>query len=109
MGALLCKKMNSDVYKLRRRVIDLIYEIKELVDLPRVEVRITDNHESILGQGTKGQFRGRSWIWISERAIKASEFDLRTIVYHEVLHPESIKLTADNWADWLEVHREENK
>ena len=86
MGALLCKKMNSDVYKLRRRVIDLIYEIKEMVNLPRVEVRITDDHESILGQGTKGQFRGRSWIWISERAIKASEFDLRTIVYHEVLH-----------------------
>ena len=24
-------------------------------------------------------------------------------------NPESIKLTADNWADWIEVHREENK
>jgi hypothetical protein len=24
-------------------------------------------------------------------------------------NPESINLTADNWADWLEVHREENK
>lgn len=86
-----CKKLKNkesgaETYALRRRVMALIYEIKELVDIPRVEVRITDDHASVLGMGTMGPSRGRSWIWITERAITASEFDLRSIVYHEVLH-----------------------
>lgn len=81
------KVMDSEVYALRRRVMALIYEIKEMVDIPRVEVRITDDHDSVLGMGSMGPSRGgRSWIWITERAITASEFDLRSIVYHEVLH-----------------------
>ena len=34
-------KMDSDVYKLRRKVINLIYELKnEGLTLPRIDVRI---------------------------------------------------------------------
>jgi hypothetical protein len=83
------KTMNPETYKLRRKVIDMIYEIKELVgkhggSFPRVEVRVTEDHERILGKASMG--RSKSIIWITERAITASEFDLRSIVYHEVLH-----------------------
>jgi hypothetical protein len=77
------KEMNEATYKLRRRVMELIYEIKDLADIPRVEVRITDDHERVLGLGTMS---GTPVIWITERAITASDFDLRTVVYHEVLH-----------------------
>ena len=77
------QKMNPEVYKLRKRVMNLIYEAKELdPTIPRLNVRVTHDHERILGQARLNQ----NIIWISERAITASEFDLRTIVFHEVLH-----------------------
>jgi len=41
--------MSSDVYTLRRQVINLIHEAKKLVELPRINVRVTDKHEIILG------------------------------------------------------------
>jgi hypothetical protein len=37
------KDMNNEVYALRRRVMNFIYEARELAELPRVEVRITDS------------------------------------------------------------------
>jgi len=76
------KTMNSDVYKLRTQVIELIYEIKKIQDLPRIDVRITDDAELTLGVAQLSS----NIIWISERAIKDNRFDLRTVVYHEVLH-----------------------
>jgi hypothetical protein len=37
-------KMNDDVYSLRRKVINMIYEVKNHIkDLPRVEVRIGES------------------------------------------------------------------
>ena len=42
-------KMNDEVYKLRRQVINLIYEVKkEFLSFPRIEVRIGEarNHNS---------------------------------------------------------------
>ena len=76
------KRMDDGVYKLRREVMTLIYEIKTLVDLPRVEIRITDNHPCTLGQARMRDCQ----IWITEGAITNSRYDLRCIVYHEVLH-----------------------
>jgi hypothetical protein len=76
------KDMNNEVYALRRRVMNFIYEARELAEMPRVEVRITDNHERILGQARMSG----NIIWITERAVTYSDFDLRTIVFHELLH-----------------------
>lgn len=83
MGKLKHKRMNSDVYRLRRRVMAMIYEAKKLVpSLPRITVRITDDHHTTLAMATLK----RDFIEVSERAITCSDFDLRTIVYHELVH-----------------------
>lgn len=81
------KAMNPKTYQLRTEVMNYIYEAKELlnkhnISLPRITIRITDDHESILGMGRMGQ----NIIWISQRAVEESRFDLRSIVFHEILH-----------------------
>lgn len=76
------KDMNKETYSLRREVIGIIYELKKLVDIPRIDVRITDDHEQTLAMGLLGQ----NVVWISERAIKQENFDLFTIVCHELVH-----------------------
>lgn len=77
------KEMSPAVYQLRRKVIDLIYEAKKLVPtLPRIMVRITENHETTLAMATLK----RDYIEVSERAVNCGDFDLRTIVFHELIH-----------------------
>jgi len=72
------KVMSPAVYALRRQVIDLIYEAKKLVpDLPRIEVRVTENHDSILGMA----YMERNIIHITERSVAS-----RSVVFHEILH-----------------------
>lgn len=75
------KKMNESTYALRKQVMAFIYEIKEIVNLPRIEVRITDavNHRHLASARM-----GDCVIWVTENGIK--NYDLRTIVYHEVCH-----------------------
>jgi hypothetical protein len=72
--------MNPETYRLRRQVIDLIYEAKALVPIPRVTVRITENDQRLLGQAKMKD----NTIWITERAVTTR--NIRTIVYHELLH-----------------------
>lgn len=80
------KEMNDNTYALRRKVIELIYEAKELVPtLPRVDVRIchTDKTGScILGVGRMKQ----NVIWIAEESISSDWVNLRHVVFHELLH-----------------------
>lgn len=72
------KEMSPEVYALRRKVIDLIYEAKKLVpSLPRIEVRVTENNSKYLGVG---RMCGNI-IWISERSVAS-----RSVVFHEILH-----------------------
>lgn len=72
------KIMNPATYKLRREVIDLIYEAKRLCPtLPRIEVRITENDSELLGVGRMG---GKV-IWITEDFVAS-----RATVFHEILH-----------------------
>jgi len=71
------KIMSQGVYDLRRKVISLIYEAKKLIDLPRIEIRVTDNHKTILGVAAMGA----KIIWITE-GMTAS----RSVVFHEILH-----------------------
>ena len=77
-------KMNNEVYSLRRKVINMIYEVKNHIeDLPRVEVRIGEARcENVLGLA----MRGKCQLWITKKAIDMSEDALRNIVYHELVH-----------------------
>ena len=77
-------KMNDAVYKLRRKVIDLIYEVKsEIRSLPRIEVRIGEarNHRT-LGVAALKDLK----IWITKDAIELGPDALRNIVFHEIVH-----------------------
>ena len=75
-------KMNDDVYKLRRRVIELIYEVREIKKLPRITVRITDDYKNVLGIGRLY----KNIIWIPKKGVNQSKSELRYTVYHEILH-----------------------
>lgn len=72
--------MNDDTYALRRKVIDLLYEAKKMVNLPRIEVKITEDDPTILGQAVLKSNK----IWISQKVVK--NYDLRSIVWHELIH-----------------------
>jgi len=77
------KKMSNEIYLLRRKVINLIYEAKEVANLPRIDVRVTDTpRNSILGVAGLND----NIIWITEKAISYGEARLRHVVYHEIVH-----------------------
>lgn len=83
MSNLKNKKMNDSTYALRKRVMSFVYEAKKLdPSLPRVSVRITDDHQRHLALATVG----KKEIWVTEQAITKPDFDLRTIVFHEIVH-----------------------
>ena len=83
-------KMNDEVYALRREVMNYVYEAKNLlrgigVDMPRVDVRITDN------TGSYGQAAGmggmqRNIIWISTMCLNKWNKHVKQVVFHELLH-----------------------
>ena len=76
--------MNNEVYKLRHKVVSMLYEIKrEIKDFPRIEVRIGEarNH-NVLGVARLKDKK----IWITKKAVDMSEDALRNVVYHEVVH-----------------------
>lgn len=93
------RDMNDDTYALKREVINIIYEAKNLlksigVDLPRQTVRIIDIDpkvflayegkyipNNLLGCATMG---GND-IYIPAKTL-TSIYDLKEIVYHELLH-----------------------
>ena len=72
-------EMNNEVYKLRRKVINLIYEVKNKVEnFPRVEIRIGESRcDKTLGIAS----RGKRQVWITKEAIDMGEDALRNIVY----------------------------
>jgi len=78
--------MSPEVYKLRRQVIELIYDAKNNgIDLPRIEVRVGSakkGHEHVLGVGRMS----KKIIWITDKAINNSSDYLRHVVYHEIGH-----------------------
>ena len=76
--------MNNETYKLRHKVVSMLYEIKrEVKNFPRIEVRIGEARDhKVLGVA---QLKDKK-IWITKRAVDMSEDALRNIVYHEVVH-----------------------
>jgi hypothetical protein len=77
-------KMNDLVYKKRRQIINLIYEVKkEFLSFPRIEVRIGEARDhNVLGVAKLS----KKQIWITDRALNMSQDALRNIVYHEIVH-----------------------
>jgi len=74
------KTMSREIYDVRRMAMAFVYEARALVpDLPRIQVRITEDHDTVLAIARMRDCK----IWISERSV---DFDLRTIVFHEILH-----------------------
>ena len=78
------KEMNDGVYNLRREVMKYVYEAKALAkDLPRIDIRITDTDRgNLLGLAQMND----KIIWIPENSVTDEKYDLRTIVFHEILH-----------------------
>lgn len=75
-------EMDKRVYELRCQVMVHIYEAKKLYpDMPRIEVRIVMDDGNILGMASLKNLH----ISIAERSIKEG-FDLRSLVYHELVH-----------------------
>ena len=81
------KKMDDQVFTLRRKVMDHVYFAKRLlrmhgIDLPRINVRITNDHpDRIIGAA----YLNSNCIWITEKPISNSN-KLKWIVFHEILH-----------------------
>ena len=86
-------KMNSSTYALRRKVIDVIYQINDwcreadLPRLPRIEVRIVTECECT----DKGKIAGYAYtgnliIHIPTDTLDFTELKFQHVVFHEVLH-----------------------
>ena len=76
--------MNDEVYKSRRKVINFIYELKyEGFKLPRIDVRIGNSTRcNVLAKAKLKE----NIIWVTQKAIDKTENELRTTVFHELLH-----------------------
>lgn len=74
------KRMNNQVYQLKRDVINIIYDLKRHVNLPRITVRITDKHHNVLGRARLND----NVIWIPENTFNTKY--LYQVVLHEILH-----------------------
>jgi len=83
-------KMNDEVYAMRREVMNYIYDAKNLLranghQLPRIEVRITDNtgkrgHAAGMGR------MGCNIVWISTMCLRKWKGHVRQVTFHEILH-----------------------
>lgn len=78
------RRMSDATYKLRRKVIELLYEAKGHVTLPRVEVRIQERPKKSIHSGLA--VLNRNIIFIPEHTIAWGEDVLREVVLHEVVH-----------------------
>lgn len=75
-------KMGDETYQLRRNVMDVIYQAKRIVDLPRVEVRIVETRPCTMGYA----YLGKNIIHISNRYAMTAGPVLDALVLHEIVH-----------------------
>jgi len=77
-------KMNNDVYKNKQKVLNFIYELKnEGLKLPYVRVKIGDAKKcNVLAKAKMKKCE----IWVTQKAIDKGSNELRSVVYHELLH-----------------------
>jgi predicted metal-dependent hydrolase len=75
--------MNDKTYQLRRKVIDIIYEVKKLCNIPRIEVRIVSGgNENNCGYA----YLNANIIHINETYVNKEYIVLKFIVLHELVH-----------------------
>jgi len=77
--------MDSDLYRVRRLVIDALYDARRVLgaDLPRVKVRIVSFEDGkLLGMA----FLGKNDICISRGCEGWSADRVRSVVWHELAH-----------------------
>ena len=77
------KVMNSDTYVQKRKVMEVIYELKQYINLPRITVKITESHGKFLGMGTMDK---TVVIWITEEGANLKPESLMHLVAHEIGH-----------------------
>jgi hypothetical protein len=77
-------KMNDDTYALRRQVMDVIYEVKNLVNLPRIEVRI--NERPKVGNSIGLAYLNANVIFIPEHLFTKFPKYVFEVVLHEIVH-----------------------
>ena len=77
-------KMTPEVYKLKRKVINILYELKDKgFNIPRIDVRIGQHKDcQVLGVARLNN----NIIWITEKAIDKKENEFYHTVLHELLH-----------------------
>lgn len=78
--------MTDDLFIQRRRVMDMLYEAREVLkmDLPRIKIRIVDFEKNT---NTLGMcFIDKNYITISKDIGSWNEDYLRHIVWHELAH-----------------------
>ena len=76
------RKMDDSVYNLRREVMAIIYEMKKHVELPRIDIRITDTKRNVLGTARMGD----NMIWIPADTVINNAHRMWEVVLHEILH-----------------------
>lgn len=76
--------MNDDIYKLRRKVIDVIYEAKNKgFKLPRIEVRIVENGEAnVMGYA----YLSENIVHIRKEYTSVEGDTFTHLVLHEIVH-----------------------
>ena len=76
--------MTNEVYKLRKKVINVLYELKNMgYNLPRIDVRIGQSkHYNTLALARLND----NIMWVSERAIEQKENKFYHTILHEIIH-----------------------
>ena len=77
-------KMTNEVYNLRKKVINVLYDLKNNgFNIPRIDVRIGQHKDcQVLGVARLNN----NIIWITEKAIDKKENEFYHTVLHELLH-----------------------
>jgi hypothetical protein len=74
-------KMDDEIYQLRRKVMNVLYEIKNRgYNIPRVEVRVVSEDTEACAYA----YLGRNIIHFNKKYMKVSNFT--QVVLHEVVH-----------------------
>lgn len=83
-------EMNSEIFKLRKRVLSFVYEAKKLLpEFEHVEIRITEKEDTPEGQkpyAARAHLGKKHISVLKDVAETANDLTLRGIIFHELVH-----------------------